>query len=193
MLSGSLDREFRVWFGSAPQAVRTYWTYWHEPEDDVEAGSLPLAGYRAAWRHLRTLANQADNPRLRATLVLMCWTLNPSARRNWRDYYAGRRTIQVLGWDCYNAGHRQGVYGDPATMLRPASRLARRIGKPWGIAELGSVLIAGGQGVRTGTVAEGGRRVLSASIMQSLSPTAIPTSELTTGSAMPRRKTPGND
>ncbi len=144
VVAGRFDRTMRTWFRQAPSSRPTYWSYWHEPEDDGVDKRL----YRRAWRHLDGLADQARNPQLRSTLILMCWTLQSNSGRNWRSYYAGNRTINVLAFDCYNTGRKNGVYKDPRAILRPVVQLARRVGKPWGIAEFGSTSIKSDGGNR---------------------------------------------
>lgn len=146
VLSGSLDGQLLDWFRQAPRDHVTRWVYWHEPEDDIEAGSLDAGQYRAAWQHLDALADQANNPRLRATLVLMCWTMEKNSHRNWRDYYPGDSVIDVLGFDCYNAGYRSGRYRAPSELFGPARQAATEAGKRWGVAEMGSVVVSGDNG-----------------------------------------------
>jgi len=146
VVAGRYDNQLREWFANAPRDRVTRWTFWHEPEDDVAAGTINPEMYRRAWAHIKALADRADNRRLRATLTLMCWTFEPNSHRDWRDYYAGDKVIDVLAFDCYNAGARDGNYRPPQDLFGPASRLAHRIGKPWGVAELGSVVAAGDNG-----------------------------------------------
>jgi hypothetical protein len=147
ILSGRYDSFFRGWFRAAPDNRRTWWTYYHEPEDNIEAGEFTARQYRAAWRHLGDLARQADNHRLRPTLVLMCWSLDPYSGRNWRNYYP-KGTIKVLSWDCYNEGWSKGEYWRPRALLGKAYRVSKRAGHPWAVAELGSPLAVGDQGLR---------------------------------------------
>jgi hypothetical protein len=63
VVSGRYDRTMRRWFANAPTDRPTYWTYWHEPENDA----VNKKQYRRAWRHLDGLADQARHPRLRST------------------------------------------------------------------------------------------------------------------------------
>ena len=83
----------------------TWWTYFHEPENDVEAGAFTAAQFRAAFRHVAALAQAPATPTLHATLILMGWTaVTPT--RNFADYYPG-----TTSWTC-SAGTR--------TTARPA-------------------------------------------------------------------------
>ncbi len=145
IIAGRLDRRFRSWFAHAPTGRVTRWSFWHEPEDDA---GLSAAKYRQAWRHLDALAERANNPKLRSALILMCWTLADSSGRDWRDWYAGPRSVNLFAFDCYNAGHRNGTYRSPRGLLEDAVRLSRRTGKGWAIAELGSVVVRGDDGRR---------------------------------------------
>ena len=142
VLAGRHDAALRNWFADAPRGHVTRWSYMHEPEND----SLNNGQYRRAWRHVNELAQKAGNRKLRSTLILMCWTLEKNSGRDWRDYYPGARVIDVLAFDCYNAGHRNDTYRSVRELLSGAARLSKRIDKPWAIAELGSVVVGGDDG-----------------------------------------------
>jgi hypothetical protein len=142
--SGTHDALFRAWFASAPTDQVNWWSYNPEPEDEIENGHYTAAQYRAAWTRLDRLAGSA-NPKLKSTLTLMCYTLNPYSNRNWRDYYVGA-AVDVMSWDCYNWGHKKGIYADPSTSYDKVVQLSRSIGKPWAIAETGSVLVGSDAG-----------------------------------------------
>jgi hypothetical protein len=146
VLSGALDARMAQWFASAPRDREVWWTYFHEPEDDIKRGSYTAADYRAAWRRLAELADKSGNPRLHATLVLMCWTMWPESGRNWKDYYPGAGVLDMLGWDCYNTSAPKGSYLDPARIMGPAVQASASVGLPWSVAELGSLLVAGDDG-----------------------------------------------
>ena len=144
--SGRLDSQFASWFASAPKDRPIFWSYFHEPENDVESGSFTTADYRAAWVHLAGLADRANNPQLRSNLILMCWTLQSGSHRNWQDYFAGASVIDTIGWDCYNKSFSKGSYGDPATMLGKAVATSKAAGVNWAVAELGSKMASGDNG-----------------------------------------------
>ncbi|MGH3497056.1 MAG: hypothetical protein ACRDP1_06300 [Nocardioidaceae bacterium] len=140
VVSGKFDSYMRHWFKSAPLHHRTFWSYYHEPENNIAGHQFTATQYRAAWAHLKRLANTAHNWHLRSTLILMCWSLNPHSGRNWHDYLA-TGSINVLGWDCYNKAAHHGGYGSPQQMLGQAVRASAGVGIPWGIGELGSKLV----------------------------------------------------
>lgn len=146
VLIGRYDRELREWFADAPTDRTTWWSYWHEPEDDIATDRISAEVYKLAWDHIATLADSVGNPKLRATLTLMCWTTNPHSGRTWSDYYAGDAVIDVLAFDCYNSGQRNGLYKSPRKMFEASNALADRVGKPWAVAELGSVIVPGDDG-----------------------------------------------
>lgn len=144
-LAGTHDAYMRDWFAAAPRAKDVYWTFYHEPEDNIAAGEFTAAEYRAAWTRLAQLAAAAGNPRLHATMVLMEWTLNPASGRDWRAYYPGDGVLDVLAWDVYNYVPRaqEGVYLPPAQLLDRIVAVNRSLGLPFGVAEMGSHLANG--------------------------------------------------
>lgn len=146
VMAGKYDTAMRTWFASVPRTQDVYWTYYHEPEDNIRDGEFTAAQYRAAWQRLRGLADQAGNPRLRSALVLMEWTLRPASGRNWRDYYPGQATIDVLSWDVYNLEWDKGKYAAPATLFGPIVSVAQSEGRPWAVSEFGSHLATGDSG-----------------------------------------------
>jgi hypothetical protein len=148
--SGALDATLTGWFGTAPTDREIYWSYFHEPEDQIAAGAFTAADYRAAWAHVAKLARASGNSHLHATLILMAWTLNPKSGRTFADYYPGSDVVDVLGWDAYAlaADAARGTYTDPATVFGPAVSVSQTTGKPFGFAEWGSVQAAGDAGAR---------------------------------------------
>ncbi len=141
VVAGEHDDYLRAWFAAAPTDRETWWAYFHEPENEVEAGVFTAAEFRAAWRHIAVLAETADNDLLRATMVLMCWTVNPGSGRSLGDYATRDLGIEVLAWDCYNYGARQGDYLPPADLLEAARKSSAELGAGWGVAEFGSLLV----------------------------------------------------
>ena len=145
--SGRHDRFLTRWFRHAPKKKPTFWSYYHEPEDNIEAGQFTAAQYRRAWKHLKRLEAKAHNPKLKSTLILMAWSLNPSSGRSWKDYYV-RSAVDVLGWDAYNYLIRKNSYLAPKKMFRKIIRISARQNRPYGIAEFGSLLASGDNGDR---------------------------------------------
>lgn len=138
VLSGKVDRLLRRWFRSAPTDRPTWWAYFHEPEDNSERGEFSPQQFREAWSHVAEVAESVGNRRLRATLILMCWTLQDQSGRDWRAYVPGSGTVDVLAWDCYAKGDHAATYADPEQLLGPARDAASAVGARWAVAELGA-------------------------------------------------------
>lgn len=149
VLSGAYDRTLRRWFHDAPNRVPIWWTYWHEPEDDIAAGEISAKAYRRAWRHINSIARQAGTPNLHPTLVLMAWSARPQSGRSVRTYYPGD-FIDVMAWDGYNPPATPG-YAPPRAIFGDAASRSRKLGNRFAIAELGSVLMPGDDGSRRAT------------------------------------------
>jgi hypothetical protein len=146
ILTGADDAALSAWFNAAPTDRTIWWSYYHEPEDNIAAGQFTAAQYRAAWVHIAALAAAANHPNLKATLILMCWTLSPSSGRTFTDYYPGPSVIDTLGWDCYSEGYKKGGYDTPASVFGNAVALSKSLGKPFGIGEWGSQMAVGDDG-----------------------------------------------
>jgi len=144
--TGAYDATIKAWFAGAPRDRDVYWTYFHEPEDNIAAGEFTAAEYRAAWQRISALADTAGNTKLHATLILMCFTLEPSSGRTFADYYPGASAIDVLGWDCYNGNASKGTYIDPAAQFDRVLATSKSLGKPFAVAEFNSHLVAGDGG-----------------------------------------------
>ncbi|PWR17211.1 hypothetical protein DKT69_01435, partial [Micromonospora sicca] len=149
--SGKYDSRLASWFASIPRDHNVYWSYFHEPEDDVERGAFTPAAYKAAWRRIAGLADRADNPKLINTIILMCWTLDPKSGRNFDAFYPGGDLVETLGWDCYNWGAKWKRYASPQEIYGRMISKSRELGKPWGVAETGSDLVPGDSGTGRAT------------------------------------------
>ncbi|MDG6107223.1 hypothetical protein Daura_31350 [Dactylosporangium aurantiacum] len=137
VLAGTADAYLRSWFANAPRDRDIFWCFYHEPEDDIRDGAFTAASYRAAWQRIAGLADQAGNPRLFATTILMDWTVDPKSGRNWRDYYPGPAYVDVMAWDVYNFDEANSETMASHNAKRPALEVARSQGKPYAVAELG--------------------------------------------------------
>ncbi|MFJ6152724.1 glycoside hydrolase family 26 protein [Micromonospora profundi] len=137
ILTGSADDYLRTWFANAPRDRDIFWSYFHEPEDDIRDGAFTAAAYRAAWQRIVGLADQANNSRLYATTIWMDWTLDPKSGRNWRDYYPGTAYVDVMAWDVYGFDVTKSETMAAHNALRPGLEVARSEGKPYAVAELG--------------------------------------------------------
>jgi hypothetical protein len=96
VMAGTYDAYLRRWFQSIPSTRQVWWSYWHEPEDEIEARRFSAWQYRAAWEHILALAPRRST--LRATLILMGYTQFKSSRVI-KEYVP--RGLDVLAWDSY--------------------------------------------------------------------------------------------
>ncbi len=146
VLSGEHDAMLRTWFRNAPGGFPIWWTYWHEPEDDIAAGQMTARRYRLAWQHINAIARQVAGNNLHPTLILMAWTARSGSGRSVSDYYPGD-FIDVVAWDGYNPPGATG-YAAPKAIFGSAAAKTKRLGKRFAIGELGSVLVPGDEGSR---------------------------------------------
>ncbi len=140
ILSGADDSALKHFFDTAPTGHPIYYTYYHEPEDNIERGEFKLADYKAAWAHVVAIANAAHNPELHSTLILMSWDLDKASHRNWKDYLPGGGIISTLGWDAYPVGSATNVnpqLTSPTAFMGPAIAAAKSVGLPYGFPEFG--------------------------------------------------------
>lgn len=140
ILSGADNSALNSFFDKAPKGLPIYYSYYPEPEQYIADGDFSVADYRAAWARVVWLANQADNPDLKSTMVLTNWDLAPASGRNWKDYMPAAGVISTLGWDAYPAGtvHDINPYAQaPADFMGPEVAAAKSVGLPFGFAEFG--------------------------------------------------------
>jgi hypothetical protein len=140
ILSGADDAALSHFFDTAPTGHPIYYSYYHEPEDNIAAGQFTLADYKAAWARVVALADAAHNPDLHSTLILMEWDLQKASGRDWKSYLPGGGIISTLGWDAYPVGSATNVRPQPtppADFMGPAIAASQSVGLPFGFAEFG--------------------------------------------------------
>jgi hypothetical protein len=140
ILSGADDAALRHFFNSAPSGHPIYYSYYHEPEDNIAGGQFGLADYKAAWARVVSIANAAHNPSLHSTLILMSWDLVSASHRHWKDYLPGGGIISTLGWDAYPVGSATNVHPQltpPDGFMGPAIAASKSVGLPYGFPEFG--------------------------------------------------------
>jgi hypothetical protein len=146
ILSGQDDAVLSHFFDTAPAGNPIYYSYYHEPEDNIAAGEFTVSDYKAAWAHVVSLADAADNPDLHSTLILHGYDFNPAAHRNWKDYLPGGGIISTLGWDAYpvgSASNHDPQLTPPADFMGPEIAASKSVGLPFGFAEFGLATAAG--------------------------------------------------
>jgi hypothetical protein len=140
ILSGADDAALTHFFDTAPTGHLIYYSYYHEPEDNIADGQFTLADYKAAWARVVTLADAARNPDLHSTLILMSWDLVKASGRDWKSYLPGGGIISTLGWDAYPVGSATNVNPQPtapADFMGPCITASNSVGLPYGFAEFG--------------------------------------------------------
>src|SRR4051812_11316754 len=137
VLAGTDDAAFRAFIADAdtyldanPQA-EAFWSYSHEPEDNIAAGAFPAQQYRDAFTRLIPISREVNTPRLVSTLILMKYSLQPGSGRTFSDYFPP--SVDVLGFDTYKWDPNTRI----ASMVDPIIAVANAHGKPWAIAETG--------------------------------------------------------
>ncbi len=140
ILSGADDAALTHFFDTAPTGHPIYYSYYHEPEDNISDGQFTLADYKAAWARVAALADAAHNPSLHSTLILMSWDLDKASGRDWKSYLPGGGIISTLGWDAYPVGSATNVNPQPtppAEFMGPCIAASDSVGLPYGFAEFG--------------------------------------------------------
>jgi FlgD Ig-like domain len=146
ILSGADDATLTHFFDTAPTGHPIYYSYYHEPEDNIADGEFTLADYKAAWARVAALASAAHNPDLHSTLILMSWDLVKASGRDWKSYLPGGGIISTLGWDAYSVGSATNVNPQPtspADFMGPCITASKSVGLPYGFAEFGLSTAAG--------------------------------------------------
>jgi hypothetical protein len=152
ILSGADDAALTHFFDTAPTDHPVYYSYYHEPEDNIAAGEFTLADYKAAWARVVQLADAAHNPQLHSTLILMSYDLTAASGRNWKSYLPGGGIISTLGWDAYPVGSATNTrpqLTSPADFMGPCIAASNSVGLPYGFAEFGLSTASGRPGWMT--------------------------------------------
>lgn len=123
-------------FSAAPAGRDFVYCPWHEPEDDVAAGSFTAAQLRAAYALVRQAATQVG-PHIKVAVILMGYTWQAVSGRNPETYIPADADFDYLLTDTYFAG----TIGQPVSAIPTAfdAQLATAAahGKAWGIGECG--------------------------------------------------------
>jgi hypothetical protein len=144
VLGGTVDDAIRTFFQTAPANLPVWWTYFHEPENEIANGDFTAADYRAAWQHIWTIAHESGvyQANVQAALILMDYTVNPASGRNWLDYYPGAAYVDVLSWDVYGFKEKDADTANDESiqthMARvPSLAVTQAAGKAYAISEVG--------------------------------------------------------
>lgn len=123
---GAHDARLLSFFQSIPTNRQVWWSFYHEPEDNIEKGEFTPAQYRAAWNHLTKLLPKRST--LKPTLILMNWSLYTTGRPVSQYLTDG---VKVLAWDIYLSSARPTV----AAAYDRAINKSKSLGLGWGVAE----------------------------------------------------------
>lgn len=121
VIAGKYDAALHTFFANTPENGELHpWSYWHEPEDDIEDGRFTAAQYRSAFDHIENIAAQYDNAdtRLQSSLIVMGWTVNPASHRDIKNYIPSIRPDRI-GFDVYPSS-----VSDASTKYQEAARAA---------------------------------------------------------------------
>jgi pyruvate/2-oxoglutarate dehydrogenase complex dihydrolipoamide acyltransferase (E2) component len=138
ILSGVDDAALAHFFDTAPVGHPIYYSYYHEPEPFISSSAFTLAQYQAAWAHIVAIADAANNPYLKSTLILMTWDLDPASGIDWKDFLPPGHVISTLGWDAYPSGTVHDTNPQPtspADFMGAAVAASKSVGLPFGFAE----------------------------------------------------------
>lgn len=132
VLAGMHDAALSNFFAGLGSSATIYWTYFHEPEDDIRDGAFTAKEYRDAFDHIISLQKKLNKSNLVPTLCLMSYSLTPQSGRNWRDYLPAK--VELLSWDGY---YRDYMKNDVSAVFGGVRAVAKETGLPWAVAETG--------------------------------------------------------
>lgn len=132
ILAGTHDAALVQFFSGLSTTAKIYWTYYHEPEDEIRDGLFTAQQYRDAFDHIITVQKTVNKPNLVPTLCLMTYSLTPESGRNWKDYLPTK--VELLAWDGY---YSDNMGTDVSKVFTAARAASAEVGKPWAVAETG--------------------------------------------------------
>ncbi len=154
VITGKHDADLTRFFQAIKDDHVTYWTYWHEPDDEMyKTNTFTPTQYRDAWAHIKTIANgvKASRPKMiaYATLIIMEYSMTPPIAPSRpllgaNGMYPGDNVIDVFGVDVYNTGtESSGNIKSPDVQFGKVIDFAEAHGKKWAIGEFGSCPVKG--------------------------------------------------
>jgi len=127
----------KTWFNGRPVGQKLLYIPFHEPEDNIAAGTLTLANYLALFPTAMTAKQECSHPQDILICVVLQGETFHSNTRNPENYIPDNTNFDLLGADPYF----QGNIGAPASTIPTAFdaqiSIANAHGKPWGIFETG--------------------------------------------------------
>jgi beta-mannanase len=151
--AGKYDADLEKFFRGIKDDHPVYWTYWHEPDDEIyKSHTFTPTQYRAAWAYIRRIADSVKSTRPRlaifATSIIMEYSMRPNIAPQRPllgpdGMYPGDDVIDVFGVDSYNSAADQGDVRDADEEFGKVIDFAKAHGKPWAIGEIGSCVVTG--------------------------------------------------
>ncbi|MFT3903713.1 MAG: hypothetical protein QM727_11095 [Niabella sp.] len=132
VLNGAKDVVLTKFFNALAGTAKIYWTYFHEPEDDIRDGAFTAEEFRNAFDYIIALQKKLNKPNLVPTLCLMSYSLDPASKRNWKDYLPAK--VELISWDGY---YRDSMGDDVSNVFDDVREEMKKTGLPWAIAETG--------------------------------------------------------
>ncbi|MGC4232982.1 MAG: hypothetical protein QM594_08385 [Niabella sp.] len=132
VLNGAKDAVLTQFFKGLAVTSTIYWTYFHEPEDNIHNGAFTAAEYRDAFDYIIDLQKKLGKPNLIPTLCLMAYSLDPASKRNWKDYLP--KKVELISWDGY---YRDVMGDDVSQVFGDVRKVMKTAGLPWAVAETG--------------------------------------------------------
>lgn len=132
VLSGSKDQVLTNFFTSLATSNKIYWTYYHEPEDEIKEGAFTAESFRNAFDYIIALQKKLNKPNLVPTLCLMSYTLDPVSKRNWKDYLPTK--VALISWDGY---YKDSMGDDVNLIFDDVRQVMAQQNLPWAVAETG--------------------------------------------------------
>lgn len=130
VLDGKKDEVLTNFFNSLSTSVKIFWTYFHEPEDDIRDGAFTAEEYRLAFDYIINLQKKLNKPNLVPTLCLMGYTLDPVSKRNWKDYLPSK--VELISWDSY---YKESMGDSVGLVFDDIREVMKQIKLPWAVAE----------------------------------------------------------
>ncbi|HQW16105.1 MAG TPA: hypothetical protein PLS07_15030 [Niabella sp.] len=132
VLNGSKDAVLNQFFSGLSSTAKQFWTYYHEPEDQIRDGEFTAAEYRSAFDYIIALQAKFNKPNLVPTLCLMAYSLDPISGRNWKDYLPTK--VALISWDGY---YNDNMGEDASSIFNPVRVAMKQTNLPWAVAETG--------------------------------------------------------
>jgi beta-mannanase len=135
ILAGMYDADITATAKAAPTGQVTMLGLWHEFEDDIEKGHFTAQQMNDAQQRWASLIHAVGNPQVLVALILMGFTYNGGKSRDWRTFYPGDASVDVMCTDEYAWAPNNPK--DLTTIFAKGRAAADSVGKPFSVTETG--------------------------------------------------------